>query len=160
MVGLAQEFFCVSCLTVQIKKIHNTFIMLKTALAALGYHLLIDLYKCDSGLIGDVAYVEKILVKAAKKARATIVNSMFHTFNPHGVSGVVVIAESHISVHTWPEYNFVSLDIYTCGNKVEPWKAFDVLREGFKAGYHTSSELRRGLLNVEAPQTPDVVRLP
>src|SRR6267154_3556242 len=91
---------------------------------SLGRHLLIELYHCDSKILNDVHKVEAIMVEAAKHAKARIVDVVFHTFNPHGISGVVVIAESHLAIHTWPEHGFASVDIYTCGSSVNPWVSY------------------------------------
>jgi S-adenosylmethionine decarboxylase len=115
-------------------------------LKTLGRHLLVELYHCDSKVIGDVRQIEEIMVGAAKAAKAHIVDVVFHNFNPNGVSGVVVIAESHLSIHTWPEYNFASIDIYTCGSTVNPWKAYDYLHKHFKAANVTAMEMKRGFL--------------
>jgi len=92
------------------------------------------------------------MVGAAKAAKCHIVDVVFHNFNPHGISGVVVIAESHLSIHTWPEYNFASVDIYTCGNEVDPWKAYNYLLKHFKAKGVTALELKRGMLNISSRQ--------
>src|SRR5258708_7150751 len=88
------------------------------------------------------------MVGAAKAAQCHIVDVVFHNFNPHGISGVVVIAESHLAIHTWPEYSFASIDIYTCGDEVNPWKAYDYLLKHLKAKGVTALELKRGMLNV------------
>ena len=112
----------------------------------LGRHVLLELYDCDPGHINDVRHVERVMVRAARATGATIVDTIFHTFNPHGVSGVVVITESHLSIHTWPEFGFASVDIYTCGTTVDPWKAYAVLKRGFKAKRLTKVEIKRGLL--------------
>jgi len=92
------------------------------------------------------------MVGAAKAAKCHIVDVVFHNFNPHGISGVVVIAESHLAIHTWPEYNFASIDIYTCGDVVNPWKAYNYLLKHFKAKGVTALELKRGMLNVSHRQ--------
>lgn len=115
---------------------------------SLGRHLLIELYDCDPKIITDVRRVEETMVEAAKATKAFIVDVVFHTFNPHGISGVIVIAESHLTIHTWPEYGFASVDIYTCGTEVNPWKAYHVLRKGFRAKNVTAMEMKRGVLNV------------
>lgn len=67
---------------------------------------------------------------------------------PHGVTGVIVIAESHFSIHTWPEHRFAAVDLYTCGNTVDPWLAFDHLAKAFRATTHSVTELRRGLVRL------------
>ncbi len=112
----------------------------------LGRHLLVELYDCDSKVISDVRTIENIMVGAAKAAKATIVDVVFHNFNPNGISGVIVIAESHLTIHSWPEYNFASIDIYTCGSTVNPWKAYDYLYKNFKAKNVTAMEFKRGIL--------------
>ncbi len=86
------------------------------------------------------------MVGAAKAAKATIVDVVFHNFNPNGISGVIVISESHLTIHSWPEYNFASIDIYTCGSAVNPWKAYDYLYKHFKAKNVTAMEMKRGVL--------------
>jgi len=111
---------------------------------ALGRHLLIELYGCDSTVLDDVAGIEEYMRTAARKANSTIVNSTFHRFSPYGVSGVVVIAESHLSIHTWPEYGYAAVDIFTCGDSVDPWKAFDYLKNVMKSHDHSIIELKRG----------------
>ncbi|HAV91564.1 TPA: S-adenosylmethionine decarboxylase proenzyme [candidate division WOR-3 bacterium] len=116
---------------------------------ALGKHILAEFYKCDSAVLNDVALIEKFMVDAAKKARATVISSSFHHFSPFGVSGVVVIAESHLTIHTWPEYGYASIDIYTCGNTLDPWISFKYLVKKLKAKDTSMMEIKRGLFDVE-----------
>ncbi|BBJ27265.1 adenosylmethionine decarboxylase [Athalassotoga saccharophila] len=111
---------------------------------ALGRHLLIELYGCEPSVLDDVAGIEEHMRMAARKANSTIVNSTFHRFNPYGVSGVVVIAESHLSIHTWPEYGYAAVDIFTCGDSVDPWKAFEYLKSVMKSQRESIIELQRG----------------
>ncbi len=115
---------------------------------ALGRHILVELYECDRRIIDDAHLVEEILRAAAQKANATIIQSVFHSFNPHGVSGVVVIAESHLSIHTWPEYGYAAVDIFTCGETIDPWIAFHFLQEKFCAKNSSTMEMRRGIFEV------------
>ncbi len=110
----------------------------------LGRQLLIELIDCDPKLIDDVVYVEQSMEKAAEKAGATIINSTFHYFSPFGVSGVVVIQESHLAIHTWPEYGFAALDIFTCGNTIDPWAAYHLLKSSFSAQEGKAEEIQRG----------------
>lgn len=114
---------------------------------ALGKHVLIELYDCDKEILNDPARIEAILNEAAVRSGATVVNSVFHTFNPHGVSGVVVIAESHIAAHTWPEYGYASLDVYTCGEDVDSMIARNYIAESFHAAKSEYVELFRGRLD-------------
>ncbi|SHH89263.1 adenosylmethionine decarboxylase proenzyme [Caloranaerobacter azorensis DSM 13643] len=84
--------------------------------------------------------------EAAIEAKATIVKSVFHLFNPWGVSGVVVIQESHLTIHTWPEYGYAAVDLFTCGDEVDPWIAFDYLKEKLKAEKTETQEVPRGIV--------------
>ena len=88
---------------------------------ALGIHLLAELCDCDAVILDSVKDIETILVDAANESGATVLNHMFHKFFPQGVSGVVVIAESHIAIHTWPELNYAAVDVFTCGKQVNPY---------------------------------------
>ena len=97
-----------------------------------GKHYLIDLRDCDPEIIKSVEPTREIVLRAAKECGATILDDYFHQFQPIGVSGVVLIAESHISVHTWPESGFAAADIFTCG-EMKPQVAIDIMREGFRA---------------------------
>ena len=97
-----------------------------------GKHYLIDLRDCDPEIIKSVDPTREIVLRAAKECGATILDDYFHQFQPIGVSGVVLIAESHISIHTWPENGFAAADIFTCG-EMKPQVAIDIMREGFRA---------------------------
>jgi len=102
----------------------------------LGTHLLVEYGGCDGDLLDDQSYIEGLMRRAAMAAGATIVTSTFHQFAPQGVSGVVVVEESHLSIHTWPEKGYAAVDFYTCGECL-PARAEQVLYEGLAA---TSSE--------------------
>ncbi|MEJ5365546.1 MAG: adenosylmethionine decarboxylase [Desulfosoma sp.] len=117
---------------------------------SLGKHLIVELYDCDFGLINDVSQVEKILVEAVAISKATIVQPVFHQFSPHGVSGVVVIAESHFTIHTWPEYGYCALDIFTCGELIDSDASLEYLKQAFKAGSLSVMEIKRGVLDLPA----------
>ncbi|WP_221774716.1 adenosylmethionine decarboxylase [Pelagicoccus albus] len=82
----------------------------------LGTHILVELNDCPEKLLVEKSALQEALVESANQAGATVVKPVFHQFSPHGLSGVVVIAESHIAVHTWPEYNYAAIDIFTCGD--------------------------------------------
>ena len=89
---------------------------------ALGTHLLLEMNECDPMLLDDMAMVKEVLLAAAEEAGATVVGEVFHKFSPVGVTGIVCIAESHISIHTWPEHRYAAVDIFTCGENLKPWK--------------------------------------
>jgi S-adenosylmethionine decarboxylase len=114
---------------------------------SLGSHFLLELSGCPDRIINDPKFVEEVLVGAARAAEATVVTSTFHTFNPCGVSGVVVIAESHISIHTWPEFGYAAVDVFTCGGKALPKKALDYCIEHFKPSVHAFVEVTRGIMD-------------
>ena len=88
---------------------------------ALGRHILCEAYGCDKEILNDVRHVEKIMVAAALAAGAEVREVAFHHFSPQGVSGVVVISESHLAIHTWPEFGYAAIDVFTCGDTVDPW---------------------------------------
>ncbi len=112
--------------------------------APLGEHLLAEFAGCDADFLNDPRAMEALLVKAAEAAGATVVAKVFHQFRPQGVTGVVVVAESHLSIHTWPELGYASADLYTCGD-ARPIRAYEVLREGLAARDAELLEVRRGL---------------
>jgi len=111
----------------------------------IGHHYIVEASGCDPEIISSVAKVQQILVRAAEIAGATVWSVSFHKFPPQGVSGVIVISESHLSAHTWPEYCYGALDIYTCGNMVDPEKAIAYAVEAFGASSSHMTELTRGL---------------
>lgn len=113
----------------------------------LGNHLLIELYNCNTSSINNVVKIEELLLEAVKISGATALNSTFHKFSPHGVSGVVVISESYFSIHTWPEYGYCALDILTCGTEIKSEKALDFLKEELGAGSISVTEVKRGILD-------------
>lgn len=112
---------------------------------ALGRHLLLELFDCDTDAIRNIQKVKDVLVEAAKRAHATIVDVVFHQFNPFGISGVVVIAESHLSIHTWPEYRYAAVDIFSCGENMHVEFAANYLVEEFGAGRTSVVDVQRGV---------------
>ena len=115
-------------------------------MSSLGRHLLVELYDCDPDKLNDPKGVERAMREAATLSGATIVQSVFHMFSPYGVSGVVVVAESHLAVHTWPEYGFAAVDFFTCG-EVDAGAAIRHLEEKFGAERAVSREVERGVLS-------------
>lgn len=114
---------------------------------ALGRHILVEFTGCNAEILNDVAMIEKSMIEAAQKAGATVINTNFHHFSPWGVSGVVVIQESHLAIHTWPEYRYAAVDLFTCGETVDPWVSFDWLKTALEASY-SALEMKRGSLNL------------
>ncbi|HJX13121.1 MAG TPA: adenosylmethionine decarboxylase [Dehalococcoidales bacterium] len=113
---------------------------------ALGRHLLIELQDCNEEALNDLGYLRDAMLTAARECGAVVLGDSFHRFSPQGVSGVVVIAESHLSIHTWPEFGYAAVDVFTCGTTVRPEKAAEVLIEKLGARHHSQMEIPRGLL--------------
>lgn len=115
---------------------------------ALGTHLLLELKECNPALLNDLDYVKDAMVSAVQAVGAHIVGESFHRFQPLGVTGVLAIAESHLSIHTWPEYNYAAADIFTCGTSIKPREAAQLLIDRLESKKPIVREFRRG---VEAP---------
>ena len=114
---------------------------------ALGNHILVEFMRCEPDVMNDVSRIENDMVEAARKAGATVINSTFHHFSPYGVSGVVVIEESHLAIHTWPEYGYAAVDLFTCG-EMDAWISFDFLKDCFKSASYSAIEIKRGSKNL------------
>ena len=99
-------------------------------------HLLLELYKCDYEKLNDESFLRCSLNRAAKFAKATILNLISNKFEPQGVTAIALLAESHISIHTWPESNYSAVDIFTCGRNMLPELASEYLIEALKAEEH------------------------
>lgn len=120
---------------------------------ALGRQIVVEYYACNSELLNDVAYIKRVMREAAAIAGATVVEEAFHLFNPHGVSGVLVIAESHFTIHTWPEYGYAAVDLFTCGDDVDSTVSFDFLKNKLGARTFSAVEMKRGILDVAKGMT-------
>ena len=101
---------------------------------AVGWHVLAEFYDVNPNLLKTVNPIREIMDNAVKKANLTPIRSHYHQFEPEGVTGFVLLEESHISVHTWPEYGYLALDVFTCSSEDQTWRAFEALKEGFKPG--------------------------
>jgi len=115
-------------------------------LKSLGVHIILEFFDCDPETLKDRRYVEEVMNRAARESNTHSVGSFFHQFKPHGVSGVVVIEESHLSIHTWPEHGYAAVDFFYCSDEVFPEKAIEVLKEGFKPKTVAKVVLDRGVL--------------
>ncbi|AEV68453.1 adenosylmethionine decarboxylase [Acetivibrio clariflavus] len=111
----------------------------------LGRHILAEIYGCDPSILNNRSLIEKIMVEAALEAGAEVREVAFHKFSPQGVSGVVVISESHLAIHTWPELGYAAVDVFTCGQTINPWDACNYLTEHFNAEHMTATEVKRGI---------------
>ncbi len=113
---------------------------------SLGRHVLAEVHGCRFEVLNDIKKVQDIMVNAALEAGAEVREVVFHKFSPQGVSGVVVISESHLAIHTWPELGYAAVDVFTCGEKVDPWDACNYMAEKFGAEYVNASEIKRGFI--------------
>lgn len=121
-------------------------------LKPLGQHLLLDLFDCDAKIISSLRDVKASMLEAASRARATVVQLVFHAFSPFGISGVVVIAESHLAIHTWPEHRYAAVDVFTCGDMLVPKLAAECLAQLLGATHVSAVQLDRGLLRLDDVQ--------
>ncbi|MGE5455457.1 MAG: adenosylmethionine decarboxylase [Methylocystaceae bacterium] len=119
---------------------------------SLGRHILAEIYGCSFEILNDVDQVEEVMINAALEAGAEIREFVFHKFSPQGVSGVVVISESHLAIHTWPELGYAAVDVFTCGDRVDPWDACRYLVDKFGATDMDASEVKRGMVGSPVTQ--------
>ena len=106
-------------------------------------HFLLELYKCDCEKLNDESYLRCTLNRAAKLANATVLNLISNKFEPQGVTAIALLAESHISIHTWPESNYSAVDIFTCGQNMMPELASQYLIESLIAKEHSLRVIKR-----------------
>jgi arginine decarboxylase len=126
-------------------------------LKALGRHLLTEFYGCDPHILSDTEQIKKRMEEAVSRSGATVIDPVFHWSNPQGVSGLVVIAELHLAFHTWPEHGYAAVDLFTSGEEIDPWRAYEFLKEKLKAQFTSIMELKRGELDIlgkEARRNP------
>lgn len=124
----------------------------------LGTHILMEMFGCDPEMLKDKDKIEKIMNESAVKSRAKVVKTFFHQFKPYGVSGVVVIEESHYTIHTWPEYSYAAIDFFYCSNEVLIDKAIEVLKAALKPSSFNLVEIKRGVF-YSAPDSKSVKRV-
>ncbi|MEL6814277.1 MAG: polyamine aminopropyltransferase [Cyanobacteria bacterium J06598_3] len=115
---------------------------------SLGRHILVEFHGCSAEILNDVPHIERDMIDAATQSGATIISSVFHHFSPFGVSGVIVIQESHLAIHTWPEYRYAAVDLFTCGDTVNPWVSYESLKKSFQAEHGSAIEINRGQLDL------------
>jgi S-adenosylmethionine decarboxylase len=110
----------------------------------LGQHSLFDLHDCDASKLSDRDVVREAMLEAVRQSGGTIVAEVFHQFSPHGVSGVVVIAESHLTIHTWPEKSFAAVDLFTCSTTLDHAKVELLVAAALGAARVEATMLPRG----------------
>ncbi|WLR50178.1 adenosylmethionine decarboxylase [Bacillus tianshenii] len=111
----------------------------------MGRHVIAELWDCNTDKLNDMDLIERIFVDAALKAGAEVREVAFHKFAPHGVSGVVIISESHLTIHSFPEHGYASIDVYTCGDRIDPNVAADYIAEALESKKRENIEVPRGM---------------
>ncbi len=120
---------------------------------ARGTHIICELSGCDARSLANIDAVKGVMVDAAREANAEVLKVAFHRFQPQGVSGVVVIAESHLSIHTWPESGYAAVDFYTCGDHTDPWRACEYAAKRLGATSMLTTEVKRGIASTNGNYT-------
>ena len=118
----------------------------------MGRHVIAELWQCDFDKLNDMDYIEQTFVDAALKSGAEVREVAFHKFAPQGVSGVVIISESHLTIHSFPEHGYASVDVYTCGD-LDPTIAADYIAKALNSQHSEVIELPRGMGPVSVGKT-------
>ena len=118
---------------------------------ALGTHVMLELKGCNPQLLDDLPYIKRVMISAADSVGAQILGESFHQFHPQGVTGIVAIAESHLCIHTWPEYGYAAADIFTCGTAIRPQEAAKFIIAQLESREPSITELKRGLSPMAVP---------
>ncbi len=108
-----------------------------------GKHCILELYDCDQNKLNDEAFIRTTITTSTKVAGATLIHLITHQFTPCGITGLALLAESHISIHTWPEINYAAIDVFTCGRHTKPEKACDFFVKEFAADNYLLKSLKR-----------------
>lgn len=112
----------------------------------LGKQYIVELKGCNASFLDDPDFIGEVMHEAALRAKATIVQQFFHQFSPFGVSGTIVIAESHINIHTWPEHHYAAIDIFTCSDTLLAEKAIAYLQKALECKDCNTSMINRGMI--------------
>ena len=116
----------------------------------LALHTLLEFHGCDPFLLKNAEALRPIMLDAVRAGKGTIVTEIFHTFSPHGVSGVIVISESHVAIHTWPEHAFAAVDIFSCSSALDQVKIEECIQRALRATNVTRRIFQRGPMESEA----------
>ncbi|WP_074033414.1 adenosylmethionine decarboxylase [Exiguobacterium sp. AT1b] len=117
----------------------------------MGRHIITELWECNPDKLNDIDYIERLFVDAALRSGAEVREVAFHKFAPHGVSGVVIISESHLTIHSFPEHGYASVDVFTCGDRIDPATASQYIAEGLDAKVREDVKLERGMGPIRVP---------
>lgn len=117
----------------------------------MGRHIITELWECNPDKLNDIDFIERLFVDAALRSGAEVREVAFHKFAPHGVSGVVIISESHLTIHSFPEHGYASVDVFTCGDRIDPSTASQYIAEGLEAKVREDVKLERGMGPIQVP---------
>lgn len=120
----------------------------------LGRHFLAEYYKCSSEILNDKNRIADIMTKAVEASKATIIKPFFHKFSPQGISGIIVIAESHLAIHTWPEYSFAAVDLFSCGD-FDFTETLRFIRNNLAAENYSILSIKRGINVNSSSKNPE-----
>lgn len=123
----------------------------------MGRHVIAELWECNIEKLNNMGLIERIFVDAALKAGAEIREVAFHKFAPHGVSGVVIISESHLTIHSFPEHGYASIDVYTCGDTINPNVAAEYIAAALEAKTYEKVEVPRGMGPIKVKQFQEIL---
>lgn len=124
-------------------------------MAAVGKHCILEAYDCPSDFLNDAPFIEELLREAAKRAKATLLGMITHKFEPQGVTSLALLSESHISIHTWPEYGYAAIDAFTCGSS-DPVAACHYMADTLQSGRHVLRTVDRGTEKPAVPGMPSI----
>ena len=116
-------------------------------MGTLGKHYLLDLKDCNKSRLDDLEFIKDVLSRVATEAGTAVIGESYHRFEPQGMSGAVLITGAHICVHTWPEYGYAAVDIFTCGDGLRPADAVSYLIKQFQSKTPSVVEMKRGIIS-------------
>ena len=120
----------------------------------IGRHLILELWGCNSDSINSIETIERAMTETIEACGATLLDLRVYPFTPQGVTGVAILSESHLMIHTWPEHGYAAVDVFTCGYHTDPARAVPVLRRHFSPERVQVLEMNRGLMmDEEMPTT-------
>lgn len=122
----------------------------------IGKHLTVDMYGCSFEALDDLQFVQNAMLTAVKEAKMTLLNFSYHKFEPQGLTALALLAESHMSIHTYPELGYAAVDVFTCGDQSRPDKAVAVLKSFLKPEKTKTTNIKRGDFGSESDMKPKI----
>lgn len=126
-------------------------VLIRAMSKSLGKHALVEFYRCSPQILNNADALEEIVLRALKTAGTSVINSFFHKFSPHGITGIIIIAESHFAIHTWPEFRYAAVDLFTCGDSIDNLRAMELIKDEIQSGHYSLMEISRGFMDMTVP---------